>query len=59
MTQHELEIKCEFLEKRLKRIYEICSQYPDDINGARAIGEIEANCDPDILAYFYSTQNRD
>lgn len=52
MTQHELEIKCEFLEKRLKRIYEICSQYPDDINGARAIGEIEANCDPDILKFY-------
>lgn len=52
MTQQELEIKCKFLEKRLKRIYEICSQYPDDINGARAIGEIEANCDPNILAYF-------
>lgn len=52
MTEHELEIKCEFLEKRLKRIYEICSQYPHDIDGARAIGEIEANCDPDILAYL-------
>lgn len=52
MTQQELEIKCEFLEKRLKRIYEICSQYPDDINGARAIGKIEANCDPDILKFY-------
>lgn len=52
MTQRELEIKCEFLEKRLKRIYEICSQYPDDITGARAIGEIEANCDPNILKFY-------
>ena len=50
MTKQELEIKCEFLEKRLKRIYEICSQYPHDIDGARAIGKIEANCDPDLLA---------
>mgnify|MGYP000522534737 CR=1 FL=1 len=52
MTKQELEINCKFLEKRLKRIYEICSQYPHDIDGARAIGEIEANCDPNILANF-------
>lgn len=50
MTQQELEIKCRILEKRLNRIYEICNQYPHDINGATAIGKILTNCDPDYLA---------
>lgn len=50
MTKKELEIKCGILEKRLNRIYEICSQYPHDIDGTTAIGKIIANCDPDLLA---------
>ena len=50
MTKQELEIKCGILEKRLNRIYEICSQYPHDIDGTTAIGKIIANCDPDLLA---------
>ena len=49
MTKKELEIKCEIFEKRLKRIYEICSQYPHDTDGTTAIGKIQANCDPDLL----------
>lgn len=50
MTNKELEIKCELLEKRLKRIYEICDQYPHDIDGTKAIAKIKTNCDPDYLA---------
>lgn len=49
MTQQELEIKCELLEKRLKKIYEICNQYPHDIKGITAMAKIKTNCDPDYL----------
>lgn len=49
MTQQELEIKCELLEKRLKKIYEICNQYPHDIKGTTAMAKIKTNCDPDYL----------
>lgn len=50
MTQQELEIKCGILEKRLNKIYEICSQYPRDIDEITAMAKIATNCNPDYLA---------
>lgn len=49
MTKQELEIKCKILEDRINRIYEICNQYPSEIDAGTAIGKIIANCDPKFL----------
>ena len=49
MTKKELEIRYKVLEERMERIYELCKKYTGISNGARTIGEIEANCDPDII----------
>jgi hypothetical protein len=49
MTKQELEIRYKVLEERMERIYELCKKYTGISNGAETIGEIEANCDPDII----------
>lgn len=49
IPKRELEIRCKVLEERMKRIYELCKNYTGISNGAETIGEIEANCDPDII----------
>ena len=36
--------------KRLNKIYEICSQYPRDIDEITAMAKIATNCNPDYLA---------
>ena len=33
----------------MERIYELCKEYTGISDGAKTIGEIEANCDPDII----------
>ncbi len=49
MTKKELEIRYKVLEERIERIYELCKEYTGISDGAKTIGEIEANCDPDII----------
>ena len=49
MTKKELEIRYKVLEERIERIYELCKNYTGISDAAKTIGEIEANCDPDII----------
>ena len=49
MTKKELEIRYKVLKERMERIYELCKEYTGMSDGAKTIGEIEANCDPDII----------
>ena len=49
MTKKELEIRYKVLKERMERIYELCKEYTGISDGAKTIGVIEANCDPDII----------
>ena len=49
MTKKELEIRYKVLKERMEIIYELCKEYTGISDGAKTIGEIEANCDPDII----------
>jgi len=49
MTKKELEIRCNVLEERIKRINELCKEYTGISNAAETIGAIMADSDPDLI----------
>lgn len=49
MTKKELEIRCNVLEERIKRINELCKEYTGISNAAETIGAIMADSAPDLI----------
>lgn len=49
MTKKELEIRCNVLEERIKRINELCKEYTGISNAAETIGAIMADSDSDLI----------